>query len=124
MKKDSEGATIVAFHVAPLVASITAGVLTFGRGDAPLSTYLMVLPIAYLYSCLAVVAFGLPLYFVFKRLNFIKWWSCIAAGAVIGVLYGIVFLYPSPLVLHELEMYALIGANSTFSFWLIWSLGR
>lgn len=124
MRNKNERATVGAFAAAPLVASIMAAILTYGRDTASLFTYLMLLPTAYVYSSLPVLVVGVPLYFVFKRLNAINWWSCIGSGSVIGILYGMLFQYPNPLVLHVMEMYALIGASASLGFWVIWRRGQ
>jgi len=122
--KKSEAFTIAAFLVAPLVAAIVGSMLSVWSGQMSFLKVLDWLPITYLVSANVTIWLGLPTYFIFHRFNLIKWWSCLGAGAVLGVLSGVVMRYPSTLEFRQIEWNILIGASATGTFWLIWRLGR
>lgn len=120
-------ATLAAFVVAPIAATIADVILSVFQGIPPLSKLWQHLPLAvlvYVFSLYGTVLFGLPTYLLLNRAGLIKWWTCLGTGAVIGVLYGYVLVYPNPLMLGTLLTFAAIGVSAALTFWLIWRQGR
>jgi len=122
MKKKT--ATMVAFLVTPLVASATSAILGILYGASPDWSFFYWLPVGYVFAILPTVGFGLPIYFLLNRFNMVTWWSCIAAGVLLSVLYGVVTRLPGPLLLSDLSVVVPIGLTTSFFFWLIWRSGR
>lgn len=111
----------LAFAVAPGVVPITAWAsLQFGGGIV-LATY----------TYGSTFLFGIPLFLLFRRNSWLRWWQCIAAGALAGLPFmaalGGFLLFPSAgqspeAALSSIQVSAMIvgvGAISGFAFWLV-----
>jgi len=78
------------------------------------------LPLCYVFSILAEVFFGTPIFLLGLRFNLIKWWSALPAGFAVGALATLVLRLPNLAPARELLGMGFIGAASGFGFWLVW----
>lgn len=78
----------------------------------------------WLWSALCIFAFGfLVLYTLssFRLVGWIRWWSAIAAGAVLGLVAVMCSGVPD---LWSYPIFGAIGGLSGGAFWLVWRLGH
>ena len=114
--------TVTAFLVAPLVAAILfASVSRISSGSSSdLLELLVTIAVVFFYAGAGTVALALPAFAVLRRLGLVRWWSALAAGATLGLLFDLlIFPWSSPWLRGHLGIPA-IGAISGFSFWLVW----
>jgi hypothetical protein len=111
----------LAFAVAPGVVPIAAwAILQFG-GGVVLATY----------TYGSTVLFGIPLFLLFRRNRWLRWWHCFAAGALaslpfMAILGGFLFFssafHSREAALSSVQLSAMIvgvGAISGLAFWLV-----
>lgn len=122
MRKES--ATILGFLVASSVPAILLAVFTPLSGTFTLDALMGTFVVAYLFSAIATVVFGVPIFLVIRKLGVVTWWTAILGGFVAGVLVTVVIRLPSPPVVNDVLLNGPIGAVAAFAFWLVWRLGR
>ena len=120
MKKIAAG--FVGLLVAPLIGAVLMGVVGL-KGGLDFDWLLKSLPVYYVFSFFATIVFGAPIFVVLLRFNFISWWSTLAAGVAVGFLVATVIKFPSLAQANDVAVMGLIGATSSFGFWLIWRRG-
>lgn len=116
--------SIIGFLIAPLVSASIGISQTDTFGGLDIQTYFGLLPIFYLFSALATVIFGVPIFLLLNRYRFIRWWSTTGFGMLIGAIVMVVFVFPNAVELKGLVTMVLMGGVSAFSFWAIWRLGK
>ena len=88
----------IAFLASPVLAILTlsvVAVLLLGRaqgGDAAFILVVFVLPVAYLSTLL----FGVPLFFLFKRRQWLSWWQSLVGGLLCATPFVAFLLYSDP----------------------------
>jgi len=117
-------ATIVGFLVAPMIPAVYGALTTDTFGPLDVLTFLVWFIVFYNYALWPTCLFGVPLFFVFKRYNLIRWWSTALTGLLIGMLVAVIFAAPNTVTLGLLLTMGLLGYASAFTFWLIWSRGK
>jgi hypothetical protein len=122
MRKTS--AAIIGCLIAPLISALIGAILTPATGGRGLLSNLGLLPIFYFFSAIVTILFGVPTFLLLRRLRLIKWWTSLAAGAVIGALTIAIVRLPGNVQFHDFLIGAPIGAASAFGFWLVWSMGQ
>ena len=82
-------------------------------------------PFIYFFSTAAIVLFGIPIFLLLRRLQYVYWWSALLVGFAIGALVGVILL-PHPVAnqINNISRFGLLGSASAFAFWMIWRLGR
>ncbi len=81
------------------------------------------LPMLYFFSAFATLLFGVPAFYVLRRLKMIRWWSALLSGCAIGAIMAVVIRLPSLPMCDDIYIMSLAGAASGFVFWVIWRLG-
>jgi len=119
-------AAIVGFLVAPVVPALMLGALTpISPGVWPDPIAIIGLfPIGYAFSVLFTGLFGVPAFFLARRLRLIRWWSTVTVGFAIGTAVAFIVKLPAPVSFREVITVALIGAVSGFIFWIIYEQRR
>lgn len=87
-------------------------------------------------SLLAIVVFALPAFLLLTRLRLVNLWSALSAGLIIGAIMAAVTEWPqsgleafaragwNDHAVRRICVHAVIGAISSFCFWLIWRRGQ
>ena len=77
----------------------------------------------YVVGLVAAGVLGAPMFFFFRAIHLVKWWTAMASGAVVGlcVAWSIRGFTAPP----EADMWAMVpcGALSGLVFWALWRLG-
>lgn len=124
--------TVVALLIASLVASFGVsfvgssnggGVPAFNAVDTAVWSVIL-----YVYASWATLLLGLPTYFLFRRLDAIRWWSAMLAGVMVGAFVFVVvcadgldgLLSQPGLALS----WAVIGGLAALAFWVVWWRGH
>lgn len=128
-------AAVIGFLVAPVVPALALGLFTpITDGKPDFVSVLGLFPIGYFFAVVASTLFGLPAFFLLRRLKLIRWWSAAATGFFIGICIGIALQRPdvpnlpfetwiTEAIRSSLAM-AAAGGLAAIVFWLIWSKGR
>lgn len=115
--------TIIAFLVAPLIPASIGITQTAVFGSLNLTTFFGLLPIFYLFSVMATVFFGAPLFLIFRRYKMISWLSSLVVGIVVGALAALIFFPANTVQISGLILMSSTGGAAGLFFWLIWSFG-
>jgi len=112
----------IGFVVAPLTTAIIGALLApIGGGRDPIAFGLI--PVFFFFAALATAVFGVPSFLLLRHFKLIEWWSTLLVGLFIGVVSNLISQLPSRPVLSQNTLnFALIGAMSALSFWLVWRL--
>ena len=70
----------------------------------------------YPYVLLAVLIFGLPLYFALAAVKQIRWWTAAVSGIVAGSIAGALFSLPASPNAESLALDGLLGLTSALVF--------
>jgi len=87
---------------------------TISDGVAPFG---MLFFFAYLAASAHMLVLGIPAFLLGKRLDAIRWWSCIIVGFVIGSLPMAIWMQGEWVVFVP---WGLFGAIGGLAFWLLW----
>ena len=122
-------ATATGFIVAPVVAAaiFAALGLIFDalNHELPDKSILQLAEVFYVAASISAAVLGIPLYFLFKYVRLIRWWTCAAAGFATGAVADMVLNHAwIQYAIPEEAAYGAIGAASAIVFWLIWKQGR
>lgn len=117
MKKPTS--VLAGFLISPLVSSV---ILASSSGIGAGFDLVFILGFTLLFyfpSLLAAAFLGAPMYFVLSHFGWIRWWTALGTGFVVGAI--VLFLLQRPAVpsLISLCAYGAIGAVSALSFWVI-----
>ena len=77
----------------------------------------------YLYACGFTAMVGIPAYFLFECLNWVRWWSAVGVGLLAGAYVGVRLWKPYASAILDVPIMALTGAITAFVFWLIVGAG-
>jgi len=123
--------TVVAFLLAPLVASVGVSLVGSLAAGVPQFTVVDIVGwalILYVYAACAAMVLGLPSYFVLLKLGAIRWWSTALVGCLVGL---VVFVVVNANGLAGLatqtrlaSSWGIIGALAAITFWVIWRWGH
>jgi len=120
-----ETAATVGFFVAPVLPALVLGALTPVTSEVPdLNSAIGLFPAVYPICGLFTVLFGVPAFFLGRRLRLIRWWSTAVVGFVTGAVALLIAAYPTPIEIREVMIWGLLGAGSGLIFWLIWEQGH
>lgn len=88
--------------------------------------------ISLVYGCPLTIIFGVPLYFIFKKQSWLRFWQVVLGGSLGGAVFPLgisllswnsgadVLVTISPTVLYPLVLYgAILGAIFGSIFWLV-----
>lgn len=116
-------ATLIAFALAPLITTI---VYFFAASDLPTDVIdlSVALLLFYFFCSLATLVAGMPLYFLLRRFNLVRWWACTLGGIVIGAIVAFLVSLNNPVHGRSLAFYATAGAITGFGFWLFRYIGK
>jgi hypothetical protein len=112
---------VTAFLLAPLVAAVLCSSITLISVGFPggWSEFLATILVTYIYAAAGTVVLALPTYVLLIRFDLVRWWSALAAGGVLGLLFGVMIgPFSAPLLRGTFPL-AIIGAASGLVFWLI-----
>ena len=109
---------IAAFFLAPLLPALIFGVLS---GNVAMVLY------ATAFSYPATMIFGLPAYFLFRRLNWFRFWQVVLGGACLGLLASLLFSFllepgripPLSGILFISGFFVVGAVVAATTFWLI-----
>lgn len=114
----------IALLSASLVPALAFSMLTpILRGQFSVAQ-LGLIPVFLVFSVVAIVLIGTPVYFVFRALHLVNWWSSLAAGCLGGAAVGLVLRLPAGPAPRDFLILCPVGAASAFVFWLVWSRCR
>ena len=117
-------ATITAFLIAPLCPVIVGLMTTPPRRTEDIVVSAGLGVVVYLYALFFTALFGMPTYFLFRRLNLVRWWSAMIVGLLAGVLLGAVFRSPNHPQVSDFQLMIPSGVLVGAAFWLIWRQGK
>ena len=110
---------LVGLLVAPLASGVLHAV-SMGRATAGLAALVVAYP--------AAVLLGFPVWLLFLRMHWFRWWQAVFAGLGLGFLGGALFhllfgsdysAFSVPSVVLGLGLFALHGAVVAAVFWLV-----
>jgi hypothetical protein len=119
----SSYAAVPAFIVASLVPAVVFALVNPLTDKGSVKSLLGWVLVFYLYSLLATVFLGLPVFLVLRRLGLIRWWSALASGAAIGALVT-VLVNPAAAVSRDVFLAIGAGALAALGFWAVWALRK
>ena len=106
------GAALV---LAALVPALTFSVLTpVLKGQFSVAQFGLV-PVFLVFSVVAIMLIGTPMYFALRALRLVRWWSSLMAGAVVGL----VLRLPEAPAQKDFLILCPVGAAAAFVFWLV-----
>ncbi len=116
-------ATVLGFAVAPLAAGLgnAAMALLYYLEPSRLFFYFVT---ALIFSVLPMVVFAVPMYLLLNHAGLVNLWTSLAAGAIVGALFGVMLRMPSPPRAHDVVHMTFIGTLAALAFWLVWRTGR
>lgn len=117
-------ATLLAFVFAPLVSALLYPLTTPEFHDMDIIDFGVAVTLFYFFCSLATLVFGMPLYFLLRRLKLVRWWTCTPCGIVIGAFVAFLVSLNHPVHDRSLAFYASVGAITGFCFWLFRSIGK
>lgn len=115
--------TVLGFLIAPLVPVVVGIALGPPSKAADLGLFVVMGTFVYIYSFILMALFGVPAYFLLRRINLVRWWSALLTGLALGCLMGTIFRLPNQPQIGDIFTMAFMGASAGFVFWLIWSRG-
>lgn len=117
-------ATIVGFVVAPLVPSIYGALATPITRKFDIFTQLPLIPAFYGYALLFTIVFGVPAFLLIQHFRFIRWWTALVGGVVIGAIVLVIVHLPGTPSARDFMGTLPLGGVSGLVFWLIWKQGQ
>ena len=117
-----KAATVLGFAVAPFAAGVVNAAVGVCIGDGEPFKLLFYFSTALVYAVFLVVIFAVPTYRLLNRIGLVNLWTSVAAGALIGALFGVTLR--SPPQASEVMLMASIGTLAALAFWLVWRTGR
>jgi hypothetical protein len=113
-------ATILGFLGAAIVPSVATAIAdSHGRSGA--AGLVTLTAIYYPFSIVFSFWLAVPMYFVLKQRQLIRWWSASATGLLIGSSIGLFLYWPR---MSFILFYVGVGALSGLVFWFFWRLGH
>src|SRR5690242_2396429 len=114
---------VLGFVLSAVVTAVGATILTPAVHGDPVALMGMTL-LFLVYSVVAIFLFAVPAFLALNHAGWVRWWSAIGAGFVIGAIVGIVVVLPNRPQLQGLLPMASLGALSGLAFWLVWRGGH
>lgn len=115
--------TVLGFLIAPLVPIVVGSIVSPAPGPFEPYAYFAIGSIMYLYTCILMTLFALPVYLVLNAKRMVSWWAAVLAGCFIGALVASVVRLPYHPQLSEYIRWVPEGALAGLVFWLIWRMG-
>jgi hypothetical protein len=116
-------ATVLGFLIAPLVPIVVGGLVIPAPGPFEPVAFFGIGSLMYLYTCILMTLFALPVYLVLNEKRKVSWWAAALAGCFIGALVASVIRLPNYPRLSEYVRWAPEGALAGLVFWLVWRMG-
>ena len=120
--------TAVAFLIAPLppafAAALSSPVVGGGVDASPIDLLGLTLVVFYPFALFFGLLIGLPLFFLARRFNLVRWWSAAIAGFVTGVIALALSKRLNSGDVPLLLMWAGSGSFAGFTFWFVWRTGN
>jgi hypothetical protein len=111
----------LAFFLATLLPAIAFALLTPVNGGSINTDFGSVLGLTfvfYFFSLAAAVIFGVPLFLLLLKFGLVRWWSALAAGAIVGALVAVILRLPGALSPEDFMVTVPLGALAAVVFWL------
>ncbi len=108
-----------AFAASTLLPAVVVSVRTPLTDDLTVSSFIASLFVAFLFSLAANVLLGVPTFLIMRKLKWMRWWSAVAVGLVLGALLSVLIRFPSFDASDFLTIVPLT-VLSTLTFWVIW----
>jgi hypothetical protein len=115
-------AAVLGIIVASMVSATLFAAIGYWRGGASATELAPFIPLYFLFSLLASVIFGFPLFLVLNHFCFVRWWSAMVGGFVVGFLVAVCITLPSLPQAFNILSFGIIGAASAIGFWLVWKI--
>lgn len=126
MKK--RGAAILGFAVASAIPALLLAMFFLAKDvynhSVVLSETLASFVAFYIYSFFFTVIFGVPIFFLARRLGLVTWWSALVIGSLVGVLVSAIVRLGNESYLEAFLKFVPAATIAAFAFWLIWKQGR
>ncbi|MEJ2362541.1 MAG: hypothetical protein P8Z75_14205 [Gammaproteobacteria bacterium] len=117
-------ATLIAFVLAPLVSALLYPFTSPAFHDMDIIDFGVSVTLFYFFCSLATLVAGMPLYFILRRFNLVRWWTATTCGIVIGAIVAVLVSLNNPVHDKSLVFFASVGAITGFCFWLFRYLGK
>jgi hypothetical protein len=114
----SDKRVLIAFATAPLATALVMSVVAATSETGGLLAAIVVFQLAVLFAVFTQIIVATPLFFLARRFNLIKWWSCTIVGGAVGMTVA--------LITHTftlLLLFATCGAASGLTFWAVYAFG-
>lgn len=122
MKKSAAIGT--ALLLASLVPAVAFSVLTpLSRGQFS-AGQLGLIPVFLVFSAVAIVLIGAPMFLVLRALRLVRWWSALLAGCLGGAVVGLVLRLPAAPMRGDFLILCPVGATAAIVFWLALKAGQ
>jgi hypothetical protein len=109
---------VIGLFVAPLLPAIFGAFTTRIMPDPLPQLNWGLIPIFYSFFLLACTLFGLPAYFLGRRLGLVTWWSALIVGAMIGALFANTPRISGSIQFDQLLILCPLGAATAFLFYV------
>lgn len=110
--------------VASAMSTTIFAAIGYFRGGASVEELLPFVPLYFLFSLIAATVLGVPMLWVFKHFEIVRWWSSAAAGLIVGMVAAMLIKLPSLPQPISVLSFGLIGAISAIGFWLVWQIAQ
>lgn len=124
--------TLLGFLISPLIAAVIVATIYSVPNHSVIGLLSGIL-ICYAFTFAAACVFGAPAYLLLYFLGYIRWWSSLIVGFVIGVLTIVIIEWAgysslrnafNDLARGNLLVCGVAGAISAVTFWLVWRHGQ
>lgn len=105
----------VALLIASAIPVVAGGIMA----PPPNVASLLLAIIVYAYACFFTAAFGLPIYLLFDRFGWARWWSATAVGMLGGAIVGSFVWKPYGSLDMDVPVVTATGAMTALVFWTV-----
>lgn len=106
---------VVALLIASIIPVIAGGIMA----PPPNVASLLLAIIVYVYACVFTAAFGLPMYLLFARFGWVRWWSATVVGMLGGAVVGAFVWKPYGALDIDVQVLTAAGAVTALVFWTV-----
>lgn len=117
-------ATFLGFAVASIIPAAYLAVAFPLSGTRDAQSIVGSFAVVYYFSAVAAVFLGVPCFLLMKKIKFVNFWSATLCGAFVGCAALVATTSVESADRASLLMYAVLGAVSGFTFWVVRKLGH
>lgn len=85
--------------------------------------YWPLLLIVYIYSLTLAALLGMPLFFIARHYDLVRWWTALLSGIIAGAIFAAMYRYPGSMQANDFFPLCADGAAAALVFWAVWKKG-